>query len=320
METRANHVLIGAFTVLIVACAALFVMWIGKLGADREFDQYLVVFDEAVTGLSVGGPVHFSGIQVGEVTRLKLDPSMPGRVLAEIRVSGGTPVRRDTVAKLGFLGLTGVAFIQLSGGSPQAGPPLANGEELPVIRSEASDLQRLLAGSEDIVTSVNEVLFRLSLLLSQSNLDAIGQTLGHVEQIAATIASQGETIGRAIEETAAASAKLTATLDRVDGLIASLDRFAVTTEALLDGEGRQVLLEARDGLAALRGLIELGETVIGDNREPIASFTRQSLAEANASIAELRELLRALTRVTERLESDPSGFLLGREQPKEFIP
>ncbi len=320
METRANHVLIGAFTVVAFLAAALFVMWIGKLSADREHQDYLVIFEEAVTGLSNGGQVQYNGIQVGEVTRLSLDPDSPGRVIARVRLAAATPVRKDTVAKLGFLGLTGVAFIQLSGGSEGMGPPALEREGLPVIRSEVSDLQRLLTGSEDIVTSVNDVLFRLSTLFSQENMSSIGQTLSHVERIASTISENSEDIGRAINETAEASARLRETLDVVDGLILNLDRFANTTTDLLDSETRALINDTRESVTAVRELVENTNQLLVDNSAAIDSFSQQGLAQANASLLELRELLRSLSQVSRQLENDPGGFLLGRDKPREFTP
>ena len=71
METRAHHVLIGLFTVLAVGCALLFALWMGKSSVDSEFKLYDVVFTEAVSGLSVGSTVQYSGIKVGDVIRLR---------------------------------------------------------------------------------------------------------------------------------------------------------------------------------------------------------------------------------------------------------
>ena len=92
METRAHHVLIGLFTVIVVAGALLFGLWLAKSSVDTEFKDYEVVFNEAVSGLSRGSPVQYSGIKVGDVISLRLDPKDPRRVLARIRLAGDTPV------------------------------------------------------------------------------------------------------------------------------------------------------------------------------------------------------------------------------------
>src|SRR5690606_13238633 len=100
METRAHHVLIGAFTLLVVAAALAFVLWLAKSHTDQDYGVYDVVFNEAVTGLSKGGGVQYRGITVGEVTQLSLAPDDPRKVIARIRVAGQTPIKVDTHAKL----------------------------------------------------------------------------------------------------------------------------------------------------------------------------------------------------------------------------
>jgi phospholipid/cholesterol/gamma-HCH transport system substrate-binding protein len=115
METRAHHVLIGAFTIGVFLLALGFVLWMSKSGADRRYNEYEIVFTEAVTGLSVGGLVQYNGIKVGEVSALRLAPDDPRKVIARVRLDASAPVRQDTRAKLGLQGVTGLAFIQLSG-------------------------------------------------------------------------------------------------------------------------------------------------------------------------------------------------------------
>lgn len=101
METRAHHVLIGLFTVIVVAGALLFGLWLAKSSVDTEFKDYEIVFNEAVSGLSKGSAVQYSGIKVGDVVTLRLDPKDPRRVLARIRLGGDTPIKEDTEAKTG---------------------------------------------------------------------------------------------------------------------------------------------------------------------------------------------------------------------------
>src|SRR5688572_14006566 len=147
METRANHVLIGLFTIIISVLAVLFALWAANWTSNRNWDNYDIVFTEAVTGLSTGGIVQYNGINVGEVRRLSLDPKDPRKVVARIRVQADTPVKVDTKAKLAFVGLTGVAQIQLTGGLPES-PPLEGTPErpVPVIMTEPSALQNIEIG------------------------------------------------------------------------------------------------------------------------------------------------------------------------------
>lgn len=148
MEPRAHHVLIGLFTVLTVGAALLFALWLNKAGADRAFTDYEVIFNEAVTGLSQGSAVQYSGIKVGDVISLGLDPNDPRTVRARIRIVGHTPIKKDTRARLAITGVTGLAVIQLHGGSPES-PPLEGKDGQPgIIIADRSPLSRLMANGE----------------------------------------------------------------------------------------------------------------------------------------------------------------------------
>ena len=181
METRAHHVLIGAFTLVVVVLVVLFALWLGKTSLNRQYHYYDIVFTEAVTGLSKGSPVQYNGIQIGEVSQLKLDPKDPRKVIAQIQVAADTPIKVDTRAKLGLLGLTGVAFVQLTGGAPSS-PPLmpTPSDPVPEIKSESSALSAFLASGSDVVTSLNGILDRLGKIISEQNVDRINSTLENI--------------------------------------------------------------------------------------------------------------------------------------------
>lgn len=319
METRASHVLIGAFTLGVLVAAFLFVLWIGKLQLDREWDLYDVVFTEAVTGLSVGGAVQYNGIQVGEVRRLSLSKDNPSEVIARVRVTGGTPIKTDTTAKLTFTGLTGVAVIQLSGGTAEAQVLAAReGDDVPRIIAQESALQKLLTSSEDIVTSVNDLLLRLSVLLRQENLDRIAATIAHVEKITGETAAHAGEIGTAIADISAASDALRATLSRTEGLVAKLEQLADNGNAVLGTEGRELLVSARAALDSARRFTDAAGTVVTENRGAVAGFAQQGMSEVAPALADLRAALNHLQRLADQLENDPSVLLRGAEKLEEY--
>jgi phospholipid/cholesterol/gamma-HCH transport system substrate-binding protein len=319
METRASYVLIGAFTLGVLVLGLLFVLWIGKLQLDREWDWYDVVFREAVTGLTVGGAVQYNGIQVGEVRRLSLNRDNPSEVIARVRVTGGTPVKADTTAKLTFTGLTGVAIIQLSGGTPESAMLAAGqGEEVPRIYAQESALQKLLTSSEDIVTSVNDLLLRLSLLLRQENVDRVAATLDHVEKITGATAAHAGEIGTAIADLSEASRALRATLARSEAMVAKLEQLADNSNRLLDAEGRDLLQAAKAALESARRFTDAAETVVSENRMAVAGLANQGASQVAPALAELRIALRSLQRLTDQLENDPSMLLRGPEKLKEY--
>lgn len=314
METRASYVLIGAFTLLVMLSAFFFVLWIGKLSLEREWDYYDIVFKEAVTGLTVGGAVQYNGIQVGEVRRLSLAPNDPRQVIAHVRLSGDTPVKTDTRARLTLLGLTGVTVIQLSGGTPAAPRLLAKaGEAAPRIIADESAMQSLLASGQDIAVSANDVLLRVGKLLSEENMRHVAAALEHIDQVTATFADQREDLRTLITQLGAASSQLNGTLKKFDALTVSTDR-------LVNQQTRQLLDSAHAWLDSARQATDNANAILEQNRVPLANFSSEGLAQIGPTLAELRSTLQALRGVTARLQNDPAAYLLGRERPREFVP
>lgn len=321
METRANHVLIGAFTLILSLGIVLFALWASKYQSDAAWREYEVVFREAVTGLSVGGVVQYNGIKIGEVRNLRLAPEDPRQVIARIRVKSDTPIKTDTKAKLALTGLTGISLIQLTGGSPAA--PLLQpspGEYIAVIVADESALQKLLTSTEDIAATASAVLLRVDRLLSEDNMARVGRIVNDVETISSAIASEDESIAALITDAAEAAKILrsaTAAAERsFDQLDSSLQRI---DKSLVD-ELPKLVARLDQSLAAFESLSFGANAVLAENRDALASFSNQGLAQVGPAVTELRALLRELARLSEKLRDDPSGFILGRGQPKEFTP
>ncbi|MHA6204582.1 MlaD family protein [Dyella soli] len=312
METRAHHVLIGLFTVVVVAAALLFALWLTKSSSDRQFSYYEVVFNEAVSGLSVGSAVQYNGIKVGDVTQLKLDATDPRKVLARIRLGGDTPVREDTHARLALTGVTGLAVIQLSGGSPQSPPLQSKDGNPPVIIADRSPLSRILANGEDLVVNINEVVARASELLSRDNLDHISRTLDHLDQATGAVADQREDIRQLLQQLAQASRQANETLAQTDQLVRHAN-------GLVDNQGRATLDSARNAMASLERATAHIDQLLSDNHAAL-NGSMQGLGEVGPAVRELRDAAGSLRGITRRLEENPSGYLLGRDRNKEFVP
>lgn len=312
METRAHHVLIGLFTMIVVVAALLFGLWLAKSSADRQFSYYQVVFNEAVTGLSQGSAVQYNGIKVGDVTQLKLDKQDPRKVLAWVRLGGDTPVRQDTHAKLALTGVTGLAVIQLSGGSPGSPPLEGKNGELPVIVADPSPLSRILANGEDLVMNINDVVARASALLSPENMDRIGRTLDHLDKATGAIADQRDDIRTLLKQLAEASKQANDTLAQTQKLVQ-------TANGLVDNQGKATLDSAKNALASVERVTANLDQLLSDNRAAI-NGGMQGFSELAPAIRELRDAAGSLRGVTRRLDDNPTGFLLGRDRSKEFVP
>ncbi|MCK7594016.1 MlaD family protein [Pseudomarimonas salicorniae] len=320
METRAHHVMIGAFALAVVAVAMGFALWLGKTALDRQWNVYRVIFEESVTGLTVGGAVQYNGIQVGEVRRLQLDPDDPSRVWATVRIGAEVPVRTDTVAKLSFTGVTGVAIIQLSGGKPESPLLLGSEEDPAVIQAQPSAIAQLLSSSEDIASTTSQVLVRINRLLSKQNVDRVSATLEHLETLSRATAESESDIRTVLAEAANASQRLAELLDGAESAMRRLDTSLARADGALSEELPKLSAKLNSSLDSIERLTRDSAELVQDNRAALTGFTQEGLAQVGPTLAELRALLEDWRRISQKLEQNPPGFVLGRDQLPEYQP
>jgi len=307
LETKANYVLIGAFTIVVGIGLLLFGLWAAKYSSERSWQQYQVVFREAVTGLSVGSPVQYNGIAVGSITKLSLAPNDPSQVIAQIRLDSNTPVKTDTTAKLAITSLTGPAIIQLSGGSPSSQKLTeVDQRDAPVIRTSPSALQ-------NITDTANRIVEKMDLVLSDKNVAAISATLDNLQKISGDISDREAGVQALLVSARDAARNLDTTLTTANGTLTDLDRNVVQ-------QLPQTLAKLDTALAKLDSAAGNADAIMGENRQAINSFANEGLAQLGPTLNELRGLIRDLRRVSDRLEGNPTRYLLGRDAPKEFEP
>jgi phospholipid/cholesterol/gamma-HCH transport system substrate-binding protein len=314
METRANHVLIGLFTLVTAALLIGFALWAAKFASDSSWNEYDVVFSEAVTGLGIGGTVQFNGITVGDVRKLKIDPADPNKVLVRVRIKADTPIKVDTEARLAFVGLTGITQIQLkslNAGSAALVPTENN--PAPRIIARESAFSKLFSSTDDITTTATNVMLRLNQAFSDENIDSLGKTLANLEKISGSVAAERQDIGLIIRDTRAAIAKLDSTLSSTDSIAKKLD--SGLADQLPD-----LIAKLDRTLVQYEALARNANRVIDANGDAIDNFSQQGLAQVGPAIAELRTLLAQLRRVAAQIEERPNALVTGKSTTEEFKP
>jgi len=312
METRAHHVLIGLFTVIVVAAALLFGLWLAKSSVDTAFKDYEIVFNEAVTGLSRGSAVQYSGIKVGDVVQLRLDPEDPRRVLARIRIAGETPIKEDTQAKLALTGITGTSIIQLSGGTPESPELMGAYGKLPVIIASPSPIARLLNDTGDLMTGINQLLHNANKMFSSDNVQSLSRTLDHLEVATGAIADQRDDIRQTLKQLTLVSKQASSTLEQTSLLMRGANE-------MLNSDGKQMFASAEQAMKSIEQSSETINRLLKNNQDSL-NGGMQGLAELGPAVRELRDTLTSFRSISRRLEANPSGYLLGRDKNKEFEP
>ncbi|NYT63736.1 MCE family protein [Alcaligenaceae bacterium] len=312
METRAHHVLIGLFIVILTAAALLLALALNKPGTNESPTYYKVLFNEAVRGLSKGSVVQYSGIKVGDVAELTLDPTDPRKVWARIRIEGHIPVKEDTQAVLAVTGITGVSVIQLSGGTPES--PLLTGKPGadPIIVARRSSLARLFDDGGDMMSNLNELVLNTRQILSPENSQRISQTLINLEAVSGLLAGQDAAIPLLITEFTRASQSAQAVLRKTTTLIESAN-------SLLATDGAKTLNSARNTMASLERSSAQLERLLKNNQNALHNGL-QGLNDLGPALQELRRTLAAMRSITRQLQDGPGEYLLGPGKMKEFQP
>lgn len=238
METKANYTLVGIFTVLVFAAAFAFVYWIAVTDGGQETADLDVVIEGSVTGLGVGSPVLFNGINVGKVTSLRFDPSNPRIVIARSRVRSDLPITNSTKAVLGSTGLTGIVQIEFEGGVLSEKTVFQLAEEegtIATVNADPSALNDLILTAQDIFERAESVLGQLETFVVEARApltntlentskitDAIARNSDKVEAFMSSMGDLGDTLE-------GVSGGLNKVLNSADGLIASIDPDDVKT-------------------------------------------------------------------------------------------
>jgi phospholipid/cholesterol/gamma-HCH transport system substrate-binding protein len=296
-----NYAVVGAFVLVLGAVLIAGVLWLASGGAfQKKYDLYLAIEDESVAGLNLNAPVKYNGVDVGKVREIRLDPGNPERVNLLFAIERGTPIKEDTIAVLKIQGLTGIAYVELSGGARDAPPLRATaGSEYPVIRTKPSLSARL----ENVLTTVLEKLDstsgNINAILSDENREAFKSALADIATVAHTIATRKATLDAGIANAARTFENASRATAQVGPVIDRIGRSADAVEKM----GNEVA-----GASASAG--KTVDSVGGD----VKRYTAEAMPELERVLGELSVLAASLRRLSEKIEGSPGGLLLGRRQ------
>lgn len=309
METRASYLLVGAFALVAMAGFVIAVVWMAGANLREDITYYDIYFDGSVTGLKPGNTVRYRGVPVGAVTDIAINPANVQQVRVMIEVPTGTPIKKDTIAALETQGLTGVAFVQLTGGTNEA-PMLKaeKGQDRPVIRSRPSHLEELVQGAPELMAQITALVDKGNNLLGEKNLENIEATLRNVRSFTGTLSERTPKVVAIIEDTSRTAQ------EALGNLNVATKRLSVETQGV-GGEFKQALGEVRKtSVEFRRAAYELAD-MLETNKDPFNTFASSGLYQLTQLLSEMRILVAALTRITAKVESDPGRFLYGKSQP-----
>jgi phospholipid/cholesterol/gamma-HCH transport system substrate-binding protein len=293
METRANFVLVGSSVLAAIATIVGFIFWLAHSELTHNEDVYYTYFTGSVVGLSSGSTVRYRGVPVGTVGNIEIDPNNVVQIRVTLKLKPSTPVKTDTIASLEVQGITGGAYIELTGGTQASLPLVAVDDNVPVIKSENSTLQSVLDDAPKVLGKLNQLADSANSVLSADNVKAISETFHHLDSLSASLDSMGPDAKQAVTNFNQISGDLH---KRLPEIVDTLHQ---------DGAS---IRDAANGFGKLANDID---AVVAENRAPLRDFTANGLGEVSGLVSNLRALTDTLNRVADHLDRDPQRYLFG---------
>jgi len=294
-----NYAVVGAFVLVLGVVLIAGVLWLAAGGAwQKHYDSYLAIENESVAGLTLNAPVKYNGVDVGKVRKIWLEPGNPEQVNLLFAIERGTPIKVDTVAVLKTQGLTGIAYVELSGGARDS-PPLTAiaGNEYPVIPTKPSLTARLEYILTSVLAKLDSTSSSINALLSEENKAAFKSALADIAIVTRTISGRKEAIDKGIASAARTFDNGARVTEQLGPVIERMGRSAEAIEKMAN--------EAERTSASAGKAVD----VVGAD---VARFTAEALPEFQRLLGEMSVLAASLRRLSEKMEGSPGGLLMGR--------
>ena len=295
-----NNLAVGLFFSLALAGVAGFSMWLAGTKGSQPMTRYSMLFEKDVSGLSLGGPVYYLGVNVGRVADMKLVPGPHVKVRVDIDVLADTPINTGSYASLNAQGITGVTVINIAGEPGEHGPlPVIEGSEYPLIPIRQTGLSMLLSEAPKTVEKMNRLLDQLNELMGEKNRAAVALMLQEVESITAELAAERKTI-------AALPAELRSTLQAARGTMLDVQNLIQTVQP----DVATAISNIKTASANIAALSQRVDTLIAENNSEFEHFIDNGLGQVPELIYDVRSTLRDLQKLLRQLQEDPSQLIL----------
>lgn len=312
METRANYVIVGIFTLVAILAAFGFVYWTAAIGEKGETTLLRVRIPGSASGLGRGSFVLFNGVKVGDVRRVYIDVDNPTVAIADTEIDRMTPITKSTQADIGLAGLTGQANIELKGADPREVKLLDQAEKegkVAEIVANPSAVTNLLQTAQNIFTRADKVLTELEGFTKDVR-GPLTQTVRNVQTFSDALAKNSDGIDKFLssvsalaEELQGVSGKLDGTLKAAEGLLNAVDKDQIKS---IVANVNTVTGNLKETSKQLDGVIKNVDTAVGSVND-FAKQTQGTLAKVDGVLdgidpAQVRSALANIQKASENAD------------------
>ena len=320
METRSNNVFVGAVVLLLLALTVGAAFWFSRIG-EGDRDEYDIFFRQSVSGIAKGSAVTYAGVPSGQVKSIELWERDPQFVRVRIVVNRQTPVLQGTTATINGVGFTGVSEIQLEGavrGAPRIECPERNAqsvcpEGVPVIPTKPGALGELLNSAPMLLQRLTTLTERLTELLDDRNQRNISGILRNLNQLSGDLAARGPELAETVVQAKA-------TLESAAKAADALAEAANNTNTLVTQEGRPLIKDLRETIRNAGSTLATLDETLKEAQPGMRTFTRDTMPQVGLLVRDLRQVSRSLQSVTDTLEQQGAGALIGSPKLPDYKP
>jgi phospholipid/cholesterol/gamma-HCH transport system substrate-binding protein len=310
METRSNHVLVGAVVLILLAVLALFTVWLARLGGDDK-KEYDIFFQQSVDGLAKGSAVTYSGVPEGTVEEIALWKPDPELIRVRISVRPETPILQGTFASA-QCSFTGTCSVLLDGARRGASPLICRGDQpgpgcrngVPEIPPRAGGFGALLASAPRLLENLSALTDRLTVLLGDRNQESIVGILRNTNQLTSALAARAPEIAGTLAQTRIA-------IQQAGDASQKIGDLAATTNGVLANDVRPVLQDLDRAIVSAQKSADSLSGAIGAAEPGLTTFSKQTIPEANQLVRDLRVTASALASVAEKVDQGGIGAVAG---------
>jgi phospholipid/cholesterol/gamma-HCH transport system substrate-binding protein len=312
METRSNYVMVGAVTVALLIGTLLFIVWLA--GISGKSSKCYDIYFPAVGGIAKGSNVSFSGVPVGQVSKISLLPNRPEFVWVRIEVDQQTPVLEGTTAEIHSISLAGANEIQLNG-AERGRPPITQmgPQGCPVIPASSSGLSALLNSAPELLARIETLTERLTELLSDKNQNSISDILENIDATTAVLKKRAPEMSETIADIRTTARNASVAANNIAALTNNANQ-------VLNGQGRQAVTNLNQTIVSAKQAADSLNAMIGDARPGVQNFSKSTLPEANRLVSDLRDLTQSLQQISDRVNQQGIGGALGPKKLPDYKP
>lgn len=283
MEIRSNYIAVGVFSLFILAAILLTISWLNKDEQGEKQNKFSINFKESVRGLTVGSPVLFSGIRVGQVKSITISRTEPGTVQVQVMINAEVPIRENSEARLDLMGLTGGSVISITGGTADS-PVLGYiPDQERTLHAQQSSLSAVMRDVPNTLAMVNRILNNMDGFLTKENQENTSKLLSSLATVSSAIAGNSNNIDTIINDSALAVKEVSKVMQHFSNTASHLDK-------LINKTGPEV-----------------------------ERLTSESFPQLKVILVQTKELIDKLKYISEKFDSDPKQYLLG-EPVRQYQP